>query len=717
MLLKYISKNMRRSALTNALFCLLLALAGTLLSLASGLWISVYMTERNLDENITTIAFPDMSAVYRYAGGIARDVTLTLRAGKNLAAFYDAPWWTDSWYVEVIQHWGRLRTSAGPDIHESTYTMIAEDFFDRVLSTDLLDLDERRVYGAYSPDAESVPFLLSISSGYGAIVENSPQSIAAFVVKCTGVEDIYSKTSSDFIFREYIAHFEVEQDVFLHNGRYPAKTVTGYFPYANPDGSAPVEAGKRYFVVGYNYSQAETAPSWSGDVNSKSSLSNAFYVDILGKTTTVVRSQMVDIKNENDKELAERLKDELDVSFAAAPVGIFTQAPLFSQALGYEGQTWFELDGSLEDALASPEGEHIKAALSVAEVSYNSLTVLTTGNLNSLYNFNQYKNRVINGRAFTASEAADGARVCVISELLAELNGLSVGDELALCLYPTTLGQVPGANNAWAPNPYHPGLELSEPLAYTIVGIYSGPAYEAGDQSVSANTVIIPNASFDGFAPDAALFQRLGSDVFPPLLDAAVIVPNGQIKETKALIDNAAKDYSGFFRFHDQGYSMLKYVLANLRLGMSWILILASAGWAVAVMIFLLFYARRKSSEISLLYCIGVSRIKNTLWVFVQCALIAVIAQGIALATSLMLFEGILDTTLTAFWSVTEGFRDFTLSSMNIAGGARIVLLLDTSTRGLMIVAAGMTVLLLVVSFILSARLSKQRWQSRMSKE
>ena len=67
MFFRYILKNFRRSAVTNALFCLLLVLAGALFALSAGLWYSSYKSERDLDKIITTIAIPDVYAIRRYA--------------------------------------------------------------------------------------------------------------------------------------------------------------------------------------------------------------------------------------------------------------------------------------------------------------------------------------------------------------------------------------------------------------------------------------------------------------------------------------------------------------------------------------------------------------------------------------------------------------------------------------------------------------------------
>jgi len=398
------------------------------------------------------------------------------------------------------------------------------------------------------------------------------------------------------------------------------------------------------------------------------------------------------------------------------PISIIDRIPQFDEGLGFEGYTWFELSGSLEEALASEHGQYITAALSVAEISHNSLTVMTTEDINSLLRFNQRTNRITEGRAISASETLNGTRVCLVSEHLAKLNSLSVGDKLSLQMYNTVLGQIPISGNvsAWVPNPYHPGMDISGSLEYEIVGVFSGLTQEMNDHAISPNTVIVPSGSFGGIT--GIPMVRLDAQYNPPLLDT-IIVPNDKIEETKAQIEVIAEGYSSFFRFYDQGYTTFKPVLVNLRTSMTWIAILAAIGWAIAVLVFLLFYVGRKSRETALLTGLGVSKTKSFRWVFTQCATIIILAQGLVLVVVSLFFRRILDTAISVSASFTAGYRNFTLSEMEITGGLQIELPLNATPYGLVLAAVGMAALLLGLSAFLSARAAKRRWASRSAGE
>jgi hypothetical protein len=335
------------------------------------------------------------------------------------------------------------------------------------------------------------------------------------------------------------------------------------------------------------------------------------------------------------------------------------------------------------------------------------------------------------GRAFNREEITKGSRVCIISAQLAEINGLRVGDNITLRKYPASITRVFVRDKfAWVPTPYHPGLHLTQPAEYTIVGIYQGPAQEMNDHAISPNTVFIPAASLTCIGglpaneptnnPDARTNNSPAESdserPSPPLLDT-IIVPNGRISEVLSLIEETMEGYGMFFRFYDQGYSAMKPVLSNLRTGMMWIMVMAFAGWGIAVIMFSLFYIGRKRNETGLLFAVGVNRMRRIRWVFVQAAVVIVLAQCIILGATLPVYENILDTAVNAAESFTDSYRDYRLSEMQEAGGMQLRLPLDKTTLGLVVASASQTVLLFGVAIVLSIQVSKKKTLSMQKNE
>jgi len=210
MFISYITKNMRRSALTNALFCVLLVLAGALLALSAGLWYSTWTSERELEDIITTIAIPDRYAVRAYAD----DYVV-----RNDLTDFETP---DGRLFTFDMYGDNLRRYVSPFIQLEVMNTISE----KVFRSGVFETDDRRIYGAYVPGLVSAPIRQTENQASGTLIENSPQSIAAFIVTCDNVEQVYEsyvQTGSDrleiSLTRALLADFTVEEEICLHEGR------------------------------------------------------------------------------------------------------------------------------------------------------------------------------------------------------------------------------------------------------------------------------------------------------------------------------------------------------------------------------------------------------------------------------------------------------------------------------------------------------------------
>ena len=702
MLFRYIIKNMLRSSVTNVLFCFLLTLAGALLSLSAGLWYSVLVSERTLEATITTIAVPDIHAIRRYARNYV---------SSNKITEYETAYGNVSLrdYGDYFQYY------VASDMLSKTLNTISEN----VYSSGQLQMDDRRVYGAWVQGLESAPLRLSEQSQYNQYIVEAPQFSAAFVVTCDRTEKVYNIVydGNEYrIIRATVAFFNIEEDVFRHAARFETRSMTGYFPYSNADGSIPVEVGKRYLITGNRFAQYGTTsiinpisfPSWYNSIP-LINIPNGLYIDVLSANKSIIDVDTVHSFDSLHPDLVRSLQNWYGFDESSFPLSIGAQVPEFDSDIGCEGFTWFELDGSLEKAHDSQHGNAIDIALGVVEKTYNSLMVMTTNNPNSLLRFNQRTVRMADGRPFSDSEIKNGAQVCLISEQLAQENSLNVGDTLPLQIYPTHLSQSEIGNaSIWLPVAYDPRTPISDPQMFKIVGIYRGPSQEMNDHAIYLNTVIIPSSSYSQQEYTLEGAWRVRNQYYPPVLDT-IIVPNGEINETRTVIDSLTEGYSRFFRFYDQGYSSLKPVLANLRTGMTWILTLAFVGWGVAAVMFSLFYVNRKKHDTAMLEAIGVRKARRFRWVFVQCAAVIIIAQCIILGVTTQVYSEVLDSVVSASESFTGSYRDYTLSEMDESGGLQLTLPLDRTTLGLILTSTGQTIALLATAWCLSLTAAKSR--------
>jgi len=704
--IRYILKNMKRSAVTNGLFCLLLIFAGALFSLAAGLWYSVYSTQKNLDEVITTIAVADNLAMRRYIRRELSDGDWTGYERELYEQFFQLPPPSSTGTISsMMNQQDHFIDFAMPQM-QAHYLNTISDFY----NSGLVGMDSRRLFGGYVHGLDSTPiYLTELASVLELFAQNAPQANAAFVAHCNEVEEVYGYYDNS-LSRSIVARFTVEEDIHIHSGARRTRTVTGYFPYANPDGSDPVEPGKRYIIIGDGFAQGEMSPYWYNSIPYNMFMPNALRITPTGVTgSEQVKIGEIEVIAQLESDIIRELiyqglgRDDF-------PMDLTVSVPRFYEQDSGQ-RTWFEIDGSLEEALSSESGAEIAEALRAAEISVNSLQVITSSDMNSIFRFNQRASIITRGRAISSAEHRNGYRVCVISEYLADANGLSVGDVLDLQLYPASLKRIPMGNEAvWPLNPYNPSLPVSEPMEYTIVGIFYGPRWELNENAVHANTVIIPDSSFDGF--EDVVLPHTGISYWyaynPPLLDT-IIIPNGSVPEVRGIIEDELGALAAFFKFYDQGYGTLMPVLSNLNMGLIWVLILSAVGWVIALIMFSLFYVARKKREAMILNGIGVRKGACMRWILIQAVIVIIIAQCIVMAATLPVYENILNTSVSVAREFTQSYRNYTLSEMQETGGLELFLPLDNTSFGLVLALALQSFTLFTVTVLIAKNVVKHR--------
>ena len=677
-MIKYILKQLRRSAVTNALFCLLLTLASTLLCISAGLWFSAHKALLDIDETITTIAVPDRFAIHRRALGNVHESFL--------------PEWEDP------HEFNAALLNAEEEIRKTIR--------DEIYPSGMLKLDHRRLFGAFADDISPIPLS---TMGFGAepwVAFHSGQALAAFVVTCDFItaDNIFNEDWSlpdrdinRFVFRQSNAHFAVDEVLLLNPVHTEPNRIRIYYSL-NHDGSIPFEIGKQYVVFGH-YSRA----AGIGDLT-------LYVPDIPTVFSTV---GYVYSNDELNNLIRHRIRP-FDYSDDVYPIEILERS--YEREFGVD-DGWYsviEVEDGFEEAIASDKWLPMKEAMENAVISAASFQVITTNEPNSFLRLNQNRNLFAEGRTFSSREVAEGARVCIVSRQFAEHNELSLGDTLPLQLYAAGFASqrmtyFVGDDGRMVtsvmrvPTLYNSDLEISQSTEFTIVGIYNTLRLEWGDYSVQVNYVLIPDNSFGDL--EGELTSRLDLSIPAPLLIDAVIAPNGKISETRALIDSIADDYGSLFRFYDQGYNSLLLALGNLRFGMSWILALSIAGWIAVLFIFLMFYVARKRKEAALLYAIGISKSNRFNWVFIQCAVLILLALGISIAVSLPIYGDILDIAAGVAQEFTDSFRDLRLSDA-ADSGLRSRIPLDRSPAALLVTVAGGALITLVAAGFLSTRAS-----------
>ena len=232
----------------------------------------------------------------------------------------------------------------------------------------------------------------------------------------------------------------------------------------------------------------------------------------------------------------------------------------------YSVPTIAHLEGKVEDFLASAEGQPWQKALDAIAINNQCFPILGVDNLNYIADFIRQKARISQGRDFTAEELSDGTKVCILSESLAEANGIAVGDTITLRYYeydydspyqtfllenPMAAGiQSPAAIYYTATTPF-----VNEGASYTVVGLYRNNGWEDPENNIysfTPNTVFVPKASVSGTMDyaDQGLFRT-------------IVLENGSMAAFRSATEAAG--YGNLFTYYDQGYSEVQGQMTNFR--------------------------------------------------------------------------------------------------------------------------------------------------------
>jgi ABC-type lipoprotein release transport system permease subunit len=220
--------------------------------------------------------------------------------------------------------------------------------------------------------------------------------------------------------------------------------------------------------------------------------------------------------------------------------------------------------------------------LSIADyynVMNNKVYVYRTESPGELEEFHQQRLKVLSGRLFTETEAQNGAKVCVLTETLANDRGLSVGDTLTLRTTDNT--GLPAADCYWGAG------SLSRSDEYTVVGIVN--YYDGLEYIYKLGQATIQNGSAEAFTAEVA-----------PLLPARASM-----------------------KIFDQGYQIVADSLGVIR-GASAVLSAVALAAAVAVLLFFAhLFVEKQRGTVETMRCFGAVPSETRLYLLFGAGLIA----------------------------------------------------------------------------------------------
>lgn len=258
-----------------------------------------------------------------------------------------------------------------------------------------------------------------------------------------------------------------------------------------------------------------------------------------------------------------------------------------------------KLDGSAEEYLRSEAGVEWRKWQEICDIDYHAVPVIATPNIKAVAQFAAEEAEITEGRGFEKEEYSQGAKICVISDTLAQRSSLNVGDKLKLSFYEldesfaarTGSTYLRTANVAAAY--YSPLRGFAAEEEFEIVGLYRQKnEWSDGTYAISPNTVFIPEGSVacEEYTSNSGIFSSM-------------TIKNGSADELEGILRE--KGYEGLFVVYDQGYSTVKAELESF-FGVSRSTLLGCAAiWLVLTAAFIILFPLNKRVDAERMLSLG----------------------------------------------------------------------------------------------------------------
>ena len=303
----------------------------------------------------------------------------------------------------------------------------------------------------------------------------------------------------------------------------------------------------------------------------------------------------------------------------------------------------------------------------------HAFPVLGTEALETMYIFNRNDASMVSGRMFNQEEYDSAARVCVISEAVANQAGIEVGDTLHFSQYicarsldegnqsvATRDAMTTSLNNPTIGRIPFPGGFKTEDEEFTVVGIYKlQRTWDSSAFSVTPNTIFIPQKAQTPGGYGGPSYTAFGNGIwefgesFPNGtygVYLSVQVKNGQAEAFQAQADEVAPNN---FHLFDQGYAAAEESVRQVAVEARKLIGIASIGWLLLLTLYILLYQNKERSNLGILRSIGGAPKIGRRYLFGSGFLLA--AVGITIGTLGSSFVTRLVSRQLAEFMVSEG--------------------------------------------------------------
>lgn len=594
----------------------LCALASAILVIGGGQYYATVLTRANLDDRYDTLALVS----HQYLMEQAED-------GSGVISHIVLPEKYQEWVSEVI----RTRSDL---VKGEVYSGALSAYIPEMMPDNFSRHEEGEIY--YEGYNDGNPYRCAVFEITLTNVGTMPYEDAGYVTR-TSPDGVEGEEEKILYSTSWFCIGTIERVIGLEQGFVSpeGKTIALRVTVCDEDAleALELEVGERYLVYGMDYSDVQGREKGSLYRTYESNFKDLFGVmlseeefgekvdcfmtvcDYSSLPAHFANEQGQFISSQEKRLLYNKVPDVNGVEKVKADI-----VPAEAYIPDYCVPTMVKLEGEAEEYLASDSGFLWRQALEEMEISNHGFPVLAVDKLGYQAAFARGQTRIVEGRDFTEKERSGGSRVCILSQSLAEANGLEAGDIIDLRYYgydcniqvqQQTMRRTssPGA----AVYSRSAGF-LTEAEGYQIVGLYRQKdawQNESDDYGFTPNTIFVPKSSV------TCEMLTIKSGLY-----YTMVLHNGKKDEFEQLQKDAG--YPDLYICMDQGYSQIVSALdeyQGVSTGTLWIGIAAAA----AVMaLFLILFPLQQGRTVGLMNSLGADRREKIRYILVSSACILV---------------------------------------------------------------------------------------------
>lgn len=304
------------------------------------------------------------------------------------------------------------------------------------------------------------------------------------------------------------------------------------------------------------------------------------------------------------------------------------------------------------------------------EYNTHSFSVTLTDNIASLPAWHLSGLYLNEGRLITPEEYESGAKVCMITGKMADLQGWKVGDKLDMHLFSNLEYTADiGTEFLGYPGYNYTTREFFDVNTYEIVGILGqreilGTSMEAPDPFYQPwNTIYIPAASAP-HAPAAEL-QPLQPSLLSIQLENGTL--DAYLKAMKALgvTEKTEGEYTLEIHCYDQGYSIVQPGLVRMRSSAQLLLILSVVLLLTTLVLVAYFFAQHQKVSAGILRMLGGTKQQVFAGILVCALLVVLVGAAVGGISGGLLSQSVGQRIMAAEEARQEALKEFSTELIN----------------------------------------------------